>query len=81
MSERRRPRARARAPARRPRGLRPCLATYELDKSYGETIALHPLDLKVRDGEAVVLIGHNGSGKTTLLRMLAGLLEPSSGRR
>jgi ABC-type multidrug transport system ATPase subunit len=51
----------------------------QLEKSYGETTALMPLDLRVRPAEAVVLIGHNGSGKTTLLRMLAGLLEPSSG--
>jgi ABC-type multidrug transport system ATPase subunit len=80
MSERRRPRARGAKPAPKASGPPPLLATYELDKSYGETVALHPLDLKVRDGEAVVLIGHNGSGKTTLLRMLAGLLEPSNGR-
>ena len=50
-----------------------------LSKSYGELVALAPLDLVVKKGEAVVLLGHNGSGKTTLLRMLAGLLDPSEG--
>ena len=48
-------------------------------KAYGELVALAPLTLSVAAGERVVLVGTNGSGKTTLLRMLAGLLEPSSG--
>jgi ABC-type multidrug transport system ATPase subunit len=50
-----------------------------LTKSYGELVALAPLDLRVEHGEGVVLVGHNGSGKTTLLRLLAGVLEPSGG--
>ena len=79
MTQRRRPRARGSRADATPSGPPPALATYELEKSYGETAALLPLDLRVRHGEAVVLVGHNGSGKTTLLRMLAGLLEPSAG--
>ena len=80
MSERRRPRAKgSRASSSVPAGPPPSLSTTQLEKSYGETAALLPLDLRVAPGEAVVLIGHNGSGKTTLLRMLAGLLEPSGG--
>jgi ABC-type multidrug transport system ATPase subunit len=50
-----------------------------LAKSYGDLVALEPLDLVVASGELVMVVGHNGSGKTTLLRMLAGLLEPTSG--
>src|SRR5262249_28147438 len=50
-----------------------------LTKEYGDLPALAPLDLTVREHEAVVLIGHNGSGKTTFLRMAAGLLEPTDG--
>jgi ABC-type multidrug transport system ATPase subunit len=50
-----------------------------LTKSYGDLIAVEPLDLAVPVQQRIVLIGHNGSGKTTLLRMAAGLLEPSSG--
>ena len=50
-----------------------------LGKSYGDNVALAPIDLDVPGGQRVSLIGHNGSGKTTLIKMLAGLLEPSSG--
>ena len=50
-----------------------------LAKSYGDAVALAPLDLVVPAGQRVSLIGHNGSGKTTLIRMLAGMLEPSDG--
>lgn len=42
-------------------------------------LALDNVDFEVRDGEFVCLIGHSGCGKTTLLKILAGLLEPSSG--
>lgn len=57
----------------------PALAARRVAKSYGDMVALEPVDLVVRRGEQVVLVGHNGSGKTTLLRMAAGLLEPTSG--
>jgi ABC-type multidrug transport system ATPase subunit len=57
----------------------PALEVSDLSKDYGDLVALHPLDLTVRSGASVALIGHNGSGKSTLLRMVAGLLEPSSG--
>jgi ABC-type multidrug transport system ATPase subunit len=50
-----------------------------LTKQYGDLVALSPLDLRVKPGEAVVLIGHNGSGKTTFLRMAAGLLDVTDG--
>jgi ABC-type multidrug transport system ATPase subunit len=50
-----------------------------LTKTYGDLVALEPLDLEVPDGQLLVLVGHNGSGKSTLLRMAAGLLEPSEG--
>lgn len=39
-----------------------------------------PLDLQVDAGEALLVQGDNGAGKTTLLRVLAGLLQPGSGR-
>ncbi len=50
-----------------------------LTRTYGELVALEPLDLTIIDGEAVVLIGHNGSGKTTMMRMVAGLLDKTDG--
>jgi ABC-2 type transport system ATP-binding protein len=50
-----------------------------LSRNYGSLQALNDFDLTVKQGECVALIGHNGSGKTTAVRMIAGLLEPSSG--
>jgi ABC-2 type transport system ATP-binding protein len=55
------------------------LATHELSKSFGQRPALEAFTIDVPAGQRVALIGHNGSGKTTLMRMVAGLLEPSSG--
>jgi multiple sugar transport system ATP-binding protein len=43
-------------------------------------VAVHDLDLDVRDGEFVVLVGPSGCGKSTTLRMIAGLESISSGR-
>ena len=50
-----------------------------LTKTYDEIDALDALDLTVRPGELVALVGGNGAGKSTFLRLAAGLLEPSSG--
>ncbi|TXC70334.1 ABC transporter ATP-binding protein [Sphingomonas ginsenosidivorax] len=51
-----------------------------LTKRFGDSIALHPTDLVVEDGEFLVLVGPSGCGKSTLLRMIAGLEAPSAGR-
>ena len=45
-----------------------------------ETQALYDVNLSIRDGEFVALIGHTGSGKSTLVQHLNGLLAPTSGR-
>lgn len=42
--------------------------------------ALAPLDLEIRRGESVALLGRNGSGKSTLLKLLAGVMAPDTGR-
>jgi ABC-2 type transport system ATP-binding protein len=55
------------------------LETTALSRSYGRLVALERLDLTVRAGECVALIGANGSGKSTAVRTIAGLLEPSGG--
>jgi ABC-2 type transport system ATP-binding protein len=51
-----------------------------LAKSYKAVKALEPLNLSVRRGEVLGLLGPNGSGKTTTIRLLLGLLRPTSGR-
>src|SRR4051794_10912213 len=43
------------------------------------TLAVDDLDLEIRDGEFLVLVGPSGSGKSTALRMLAGLEESTGG--
>lgn len=45
----------------------------------GNVVALSDIDLQIRYGEIVGIIGQNGSGKTTLTKMLNGLLKPTSG--
>ncbi len=50
-----------------------------LTRSYGRLVALKSLDLKLRPGECVALIGANGSGKSTAVKAMTGLLEPSDG--
>ncbi|HZT89044.1 MAG TPA: ABC transporter ATP-binding protein [Stellaceae bacterium] len=51
-----------------------------LTKRYGSTVAVDHVDLEVRAGEIVGILGPNGSGKTTTILMLLGLTEPSAGR-
>ena len=46
---------------------------------FGETKELGPLNLRVAEGEKVVIFGKSGSGKTTLFRLLLGFLQPASG--
>ena len=46
---------------------------------YGKSHILHGIDLEVRPGEIVTLLGRNGAGKTTTLRSLVGLTPPREG--
>lgn len=50
-----------------------------LTKNYGLNTVLRGVDLRVRPGEFVTLVGSNGAGKTTLLRIVATLLQPTAG--
>ena len=66
-----------------PPGGEPVFSARGLGKVYRtgevEVVALHDVDLDVRRGEFIVLLGPSGSGKSTLLNILGGLDAPSSG--
>ena len=51
------------------------------DKSGHVTVkALSDINLEIKSGDRLGIVGHNGSGKSTLLRVLSGIYEPTSGR-
>jgi len=55
------------------------IETSALTLSYGDTIIINELDVKIPKGEITVFIGSNGCGKSTLLRSIARLLKPKEG--
>ncbi|MEK0361948.1 ABC transporter ATP-binding protein [Pseudomonas sp. CBC3] len=57
----------------------PLLSVRELNAWYGESHALHGIDLDVHQGETVTLLGRNGVGKTTALRSIMGIIRKRSG--
>ena len=58
----------------------PVIALHRVSAGWERRPVLREIDLEVRPGELVALMGRNGSGKTTLLRLVAGLHRPSTGR-
>ena len=57
----------------------PLLSVRALNAWYGESHALQGVDLEIREGETVTLLGRNGVGKTTTLRAIMGLIRKRSG--
>jgi nitrate/nitrite transport system ATP-binding protein len=61
----------------------PCLAIKGVGKSYGvggrRTEVLQDINLEIKNGEFVAIVGFSGSGKTTLISLIAGLLKPDAG--
>jgi ABC-type bacteriocin/lantibiotic exporter with double-glycine peptidase domain len=57
------------------------LETDNLDFKFpdGEDAVLNKINLKIEQGEKILLTGENGSGKSTLIRLLSGLIQPTSG--
>jgi spermidine/putrescine transport system ATP-binding protein len=57
----------------------PILRIAGLRKEFGDFTALDSVDLAVRDGEFLTIVGPSGSGKSTLIRLLVGMEEPTEG--
>ncbi|MBI2860505.1 MAG: ABC transporter ATP-binding protein [Chloroflexi bacterium] len=60
--------------------LAPAIKVEGLTKSFGSYTALKKIDLDVGQQESVVIFGPNGAGKTTLIKVLATILNPTSGK-
>lgn len=67
------------ATADAPAGTAPALVhLQDVHLSFGDNQVLKGIDVQVRRGEAVTIIGPSGSGKSTILRCITGLLRPSA---
>jgi branched-chain amino acid transport system ATP-binding protein len=69
-----------RTEAPRPAATKPMLQLEQVRAGYSGSLVLTDLDLVVREGEAVALLGRNGVGKTTMLRAITGTVHKSAGR-
>ncbi len=58
----------------------PLLELRGVRAGYGQSVVLDGVDLTVREGEVVALLGVNGAGKTTAMRTITGLLRPRAGK-
>ncbi len=56
------------------------LDVVKINSFYGEAHILHQVELRVKQGEAVAILGRNGAGKTTLLRSILGLTPARTGK-
>lgn len=55
------------------------LSLVGVGKNFKEVEALTHVDLEIKSGQVIGLVGGNGAGKTTLLRLMAGVMEPTKG--
>ena len=71
--------ARSEALHQRRRGDAELLLVRKLDAGYGDRQVLFDVDIDVREGEIVALLGTNGAGKSTLLKSISGIVEADRG--
>jgi branched-chain amino acid transport system ATP-binding protein len=57
----------------------PLLSVKGLQAWYGESHVLHGVDIEVRKGELVTVVGRNGAGKTTTMKSIMGMVRPRAG--
>lgn len=62
-----------------PRSGQVVIEAQQVSKSYGDSLVLDKVDLKLDRGDRVAFVGQNGQGKTTLAKILIGALQPTSG--
>ena len=53
------------------------IETHQLNKRYGDKVAVKDVNFTVRNGEIFGFLGPNGAGKTTTIKILVGLLQPT----
>ena len=58
----------------------PAVALRGITKTFGTVVANDHVNLDIRKGEILALLGENGSGKTTLMNMLSGIYYPDDGQ-
>ncbi len=57
----------------------PAIELRRVVKRYDDKVVVNNVDLKINQGECLLLVGHNGAGKTTLMKLILGLTRPSEG--
>ena len=67
------------APTSGQSGSEPILSLRNVSKKFGAVSALTDIELDVKAGEVVALVGDNGAGKSTLVKVLAGVHSPTAG--
>ncbi|MEL7612525.1 ABC transporter ATP-binding protein [Vreelandella titanicae] len=59
--------------------MNPVIELQRVTKRHGALVRLAEIDLTIKEGEMLALLGHNGAGKTTIMKLILGLIAPSSG--
>lgn len=58
----------------------PILQTVDVQHAFGAVVAADNLNVQIKTGEMIGIVGANGSGKTTFLNLITGYIRPNSGR-